>query len=140
LNCLAAAFEGMTLAKQAAAANVKPAFRRHMPEAQWEWLDEFAPATIDWPDDQAKLLQYPEVAADKHGNVQPVELHVKLHECFRLAEHPTLCEGKHIVRFKLLNPKNKKIDFCDDWPTFKQREYPRIRKDLLAKFPGVGWV
>ena len=45
---------------------------------------------------------------------------MKLHECFRLAEHPTLCEGKHIVRLKLLNPKNKKIDFCDDWPTFKQ--------------------
>ena len=140
LNCLAAAFEGMTLAKQAAAANVKPAFRRHMPEAQWEWLDEFAPATIDWPDEKPKRLQYPEVSADKHGNVHPVELHVKLHECFRLAEHPTLCEGKHIVRLKLLNPKNKKIDFCDDWPTFKKREYPRIRKDLLAKFPGVGWV
>ena len=111
-----------------------------MPEAQWEWLDEFAPATIDWPDEKPKRLQYPEVSADKHGNVHPVELHVKLHECFRLAEHPTLCEGKHIVRLKLLNPKNKKIDFCDDWPTFKQREYPRIRKDLLAKFPGVGWV
>ena len=140
LNCLATAFEGMTLAKQAAAANVKAAFRRHMPEAQWEWLDEFAPATIDWPDDQPKRLQYPEVSADKHGNVQPVELHVKLHECFRLTEHPAICEGKHLVRFKLLTPKNKKIDFCDDWPTFKQREYPRIRKDLLAKFPGVGWV
>ena len=140
LNCLATAFEGMTLAKQAAAANVKPAFRRHMPEAQWEWLDEFAPATIDWPDDQPKRLQYPEVSADKHGNVQPVELHVKLHDCFRLTEHPAICEGKHLVRFKLLTPKNKKIDFCDDWPTFKQREYPRIRKDLLAKFPGVGWV
>ncbi len=140
LDCLATAFEGMTLAKQAAVADVKPAFRRHMPEAQWEWLDEFAPATIDWPDNQPKKLIYPEVPTDKNGKVQPVELHVKMHECFRLTEHPKICEGKHIVRFKLLNPKNKKIDFCDDWPTFKQREYPRIRKDLLAKFPGVGWV
>ena len=72
----------MTLAKQAAAANVKPAFRRHMPEAQWEWLDEFAPATIDWPDEKPKRLQYPEVSVDKNGNLHPVELHVKLHECF----------------------------------------------------------
>ena len=62
------------------------------------------------------------------------------HDCFRLAEHPRICDGEHIVRFKLLTPKNRKIDYCDDWPTFKQREYPRIRKDLLAKFPGVGWV
>ena len=140
LNCLATAFEGMTLAKQAVAANVKPAFRKHMQEAQWEWLDEFAPATIDWPDDQPKRLQYPEIPTDKHGNVHPVELHVKLHECFRLTEHPSICEGKHTVRFKLLTPKNKKLEFCDDWPTFKQREYPKLRKNLMAKFPGVGWV
>ena len=140
LNCLSTTFAGMTLAKETIAADVKPAFRKHMPSEQWEWLDEFAPQTIAWPDDKPKRLQYPDVPADKHGNPLPVELHVKLHECFRLAEHPRICDGEHIVRFKLLNPKNKKIDFCEDWPTFKQREYPRIRKDLLARFPGVGWV
>ena len=140
LNCLATAFAGMTLAKQAVAADVKPAFRKHMPREQWEWLDELTPQTIAWPNDKPKRLEYPEQPTDKHGNPLPVELHVKLHECFRLAEHPRICEGGHIVRFKLLTPKNKKIDYCDDWPTFKQRDYPRIRKDLLAKFPGVGWV
>ena len=140
LNCLSAAFAGMTLAKQAVAADVKPAFRKHMPSEQWEWLDEFAPQTIPWLDDKPKRLEYPDKPADKHGNMLPVELHVKLHDCFRLAEHPRICDGEHIVRFKLLTPKNKKIDFCEDWPTFKQREYPRIRKDLLARFPGVGWV
>jgi HrpA-like RNA helicase len=111
-----------------------------MPSEQWEWLDEFAPQTIPWLDDKPKRLEYPEKPADKHGNMLPVELHVKLHDCFRLAEHPRICDGEHIVRFKLLTPKNRKIDYCDDWPTFKQREYPKIRKDLLAKFPGVGWV
>ena len=140
LNCLSAAFAGMTLAKQAVAADVKPAFRKHMPSEQWEWLDEFAPQTIPWLDDKPKRLEYPDKPADNHGNMLPVELHVKLHDCFRLAEHPRICDGEHIVRFKLLTPKNRKIDYCDDWPTFKQREYPRIRKDLLAKFPGVGWV
>ena len=140
LNCLSAAFAGMTLAKQAVAADVKPAFRKHMPSEQWEWLDEFAPQTIPWLDDKPKRLEYPDKPTDKHGNMLPVELHVKLHDCFRLAEHPRICDGEHIVRFKLLTPKNRKIDYCDDWPTFKQREYPRIRKDLLAKFPGVGWV
>ncbi|MDP6892757.1 MAG: ATP-dependent RNA helicase [Verrucomicrobiota bacterium] len=140
LNCLTRAFEGMTLAKQAIASNVKPAFRSHMPEAQWEWLDEFAPTTIDWPNDQPKKLHYPESPTDKTSKIVPVELHVKLHECFRLNKHPVICEGQQIVRFKLLTPKNKKIDFCDDWPTFKQREYPKIRKNLMAKFPGFGWV
>ena len=140
LNCLTNAFEGMTLAKQAIASNVKPAFRKHMPEAQWEWLDEFAPTTIDWPIDQPKKLHYPESPIDKTGKIVPVELHVKLHECFRLNRHPVICEGQQIVRFKLLTPKNKKIDFCDDWPTFKQREYPKIRKNLMAKFPGFGWL
>ena len=139
-DCLSAAFAGMTLAKQAVAADVKPAFRKHMPSEQWEWLDEFAPQTIPWLDDKPKRLEYPEKPADKHGNMLPVELHVKLHECFRLAEHPRICDSEHIVRFKLLTPKNRKIDYCDDWPTFKLRKYPGIRKDLLAKFPGVGWV
>jgi hypothetical protein len=111
-----------------------------MPSEQWEWLDEFAPQTIPWLDDKPKRLEYPEKPADKHGNMLPVELHVKLHECFRLAEHPRICDSEHIVRFKLLTPKNRKIDYCDDWPTFKLRKYPGIRKDLLAKFPGVGWV
>ncbi len=140
LNCLGTSFAGMTLAKQAIITDVKPAFRKHMSGEQWEWLDELAPQTIAWPNDKPKRLEYPEKPTDKHGNTLPVELHVKLHECFRLAEHPRICEGGHIVRFKLLTPKNKKIDYCDDWPAFKQRDYPRIRKDLLAKFPGVGWV
>ena len=139
LRCLAKAFEGMTLAKQAVAANVKPSFRKHMPEAQWEWLDEFAPNTINWPNDQPKKLHYPESPTDRNGKIIPVELHVKLHECFRLDKHPVICE-RQIVRFKLLTPKNKKIDFCDDWPTFKQREYPKLRKNLMTKFPGFGWV
>ena len=140
LNCLTTAFAGMTLAKQAIVTDVKPAFRKHMPREQWEWLDELAPQTIAWPNDKPKRLEYPDEPTDKNGNVLPVELHVKLHECFRLAKHPGICEDGHIVRFKLLTPKNKKIGYCDDWPTYKQREYPKIRKDLLAKFPGVGWV
>ena len=140
MNCLTKAFEGMTLAKQAIACNIKPAFRQHMPEAQWEWLDELAPTKIDWPNDQPKKLHYPESQTDKTGKIVPVELHVKLHECFRLNKHPVICEGQQIIRFKLLTPKNKKIDFCEDWPTFKQREYPKIRKNLMAKFPGFGWV
>ncbi len=130
----------MTLAKEAIKADVKPAFRKHMAEAQWEWLDEFAPTTVDWPNDQPKKIHYPEFPIDKHGKIVPVELHVKLHECFRLDKHPSICENKQIVRFKLLTPKNKKIDFCDDWPTFKQREYPKLRKNLMAKFPGIGWI
>ena len=140
MNCLTKAFEGMTLAKQAIACNIKPAFRQHMPEAQWEWLDELAPTKIDWPNGQPKKLHYPEYQTDKTDKIVPVELHVKLHECFRLNKHPVICEGQQIIRFKLLTPKNKKIDFCEDWPTFKQREYPKIRKNLMAKFPGFGWV
>ena len=140
LICLTKAFEGMTLAKEAIKADVKPAFRKHMAEAQWEWLDEFAPTTVDWPNDQPKKIHYPEFPIDKHGKIVPVELHVKLHECFRLDKHPSICQNEQIVRFKLLTPKNKKIDFCDDWPTFKQREYPKLRKNLMAKFPGIGWI
>ena len=71
LNCLSNAFAGMTLAKQAVAADVKPAFRKHMPREQWEWLDEFAPQTIAWPDDKPKRLEYPERAGGQTRQSTP---------------------------------------------------------------------
>jgi ATP-dependent helicase HrpB len=49
-TCLSAAFEGLSLAKQAQAAPLKDAFLARLGKERTAWLDEIAPQSITWHD------------------------------------------------------------------------------------------
>ena len=80
--CLARAFEGLTLAKEAQATPLRDAFLQALAKEQLGWLDELAPTSIPWPDGRKLKLLYPEQARDEEGQPSSPELQVKLHECF----------------------------------------------------------
>src|SRR5205823_6995817 len=96
--CLARAFHGLTLSKEAQAAPLKETFSKHLQPEQIAWLDELAPLTIGWPDGRKLKLLYLEDPRDEDGEPQSPELQVKLHECFQLKEHPHICEKKLPVK------------------------------------------
>jgi ATP-dependent helicase HrpB len=128
--CLARAFAGLSLVKEAQAAPLTAAFHRHLEKGQIAWLDELLPLTIPWLDKSTLKLSY--------VNDTP-EAQVKLQECFGLKEHPSLCEGRLPLLLHLCTPDGKRLASTTDWPHFLAREWPRLRPTVARKFPGHVW-
>jgi ATP-dependent helicase HrpB len=138
-GCLARAFAGLTLAKEAQAIPLHQHFLNHLAKEQIGWLDELTPLSISWPDDRKMKLLYQE-ASDEDGLPNPPELQIKLHECFALKEHPNICEGRLPVRLWLCSPDGKRIESTTNWPAFKTNTYPKLKPALKKKFPNILWV
>jgi len=139
-NCLARAFAGLTLAKEAQATHVRDEFHKHLAPEQLTWLDELAPLTVTWPDGRKLKLLYPDEPVTKTTGPNPPELQIKLHDCFMLKDqHPRILEGKLPVKLWLTTPDNKRLDSTADWPAFKATAYPKHRPALQKKFPGSIW-
>ncbi len=128
--CLARAFTGLTLVKEAQAAPLIAAFHQHLDKGQVSWLDELLPLSIPGPDNLPLKLSY--------LNNEP-EAQVKLHDCFTLTEHPTLCEGRLPILLSLHTPDGKRLATTTDWPSFVTREWPKHRQAVAKKFSGVLW-
>ncbi len=128
--CLARAFTGLSLVKEAQAAPLISAFHQHLAKGQVSWLDELVPLSIPWPDNTTVKLSF--------VNGTP-EAQVKLHDCFALKVHPTLCEGRLPVLLSLCTPDGKRLATTTDWPTFLTREWPKHRQAVAKKFSGVLW-
>ena len=139
-ECLARAFAGLTLVKEAQATHLRDEFLKHLGRERIGWLDELAPTTIPWPDGRKIKLLYPEGARDEDGEPNPPEAQIKLHECFALKEHPHICEGKLPVKLWLCYPDGKRLEATFNWPGFKANSYLRLKATLQNKYPGVAWI
>ncbi len=133
-RALARAFLGMTLVKEAQAADLKAALHGHLVPEQLAWLDELAPNSVAWPGERKLKLLYPDTADSRHP-----ELQVKLHESFDAKEHPRICEGKLPVRVWLCTPDGKRLQSTTDWPHFRANEYLKIKTGLQKKYAGFTW-
>ena len=140
VSCLARAFSGMTLVKEAQAIHLREEFARHLAPEQSAWLNELVPVQIEWHDGRKLKLQYAEDDVAKNGEPNPPELQVKLTECFALKEHPRVCEGKLPVKLWLGAPDGKRIESTLDWPAFRASSYPKLRSALQKKYPGTVWL
>jgi ATP-dependent helicase HrpB len=138
--CLARAFAGLTLTKEAQATHLREAFIGHLPKGQTEWLNELAPTQVTWPDGRQLKLLYSELTADAPEQICPPELQVKLHECFSLKDHPRICEAKVPVKLWLCGPDGKRLESTLDWPAFRTGQYPKLKSALQKRYPGVAWV
>jgi ATP-dependent helicase HrpB len=139
-GCLARAFHGLTLAKEAQATHVRDEFLRRLAREQLDWLDELAPPAVVWPDGRRLKLLYAENALDEDGGPNSPEVQVKLHECFQLKEHPHVCERRLPVKLWLCAPDGKRLESTFNWPAFKANSYPRLKPMLQNKYPGMGWL
>ena len=139
-ECLATAFEGLSLTKEAQAAPLKQSFLERIGKGQLSWLEELAPTRITWTDDRKLKLQYSEQARVKNGMPEPPELQIKLHECFGLKKHPAICEGRQPIKLWLCAPDGKRLQATWDWPAFRAQEYPKLKPALQKKYGGVVWI
>jgi len=118
------------LVKEAQAAPLISAFRKHLEKGQISWLDELLPLSIPWSEGRTTKVSY--------VNGSP-EAQVKLQECFTLKEHPSLCEGRIPVLLKLCAPDGKRLARTTDWPRFLTRDWPKHRPVVAKKYPGHVW-
>jgi len=139
-ECLAMAFEGLFLVKEAQATPLREVFARRIGSERMNWLDELAPQSIPWTDGRKLKLQYPEAVRDGQGQVVPPEVQIKLNECFSLKEHPTVCEKRLPIRLWLCAPDGKRIEPTSNWPSFKANTYPKLKPVLQKKYPGTPWL
>ena len=128
--CLARAFTGLSLVKDAQAAPLIAAFHQHLATGQVSWLDELVPLSIPLPDSRTMKVSY--------LNESP-EAQMKLQECFALKEHPSLCEGRLPVLLTLCTPDGKRLASTTNLPSFLLREWPKHRQAVAKKFPSVLW-
>jgi ATP-dependent helicase HrpB len=128
--CLARAFAGLSLVKEAQAAPLIAAFHQHLAAGQVSWLDELVPLSIPLPDSRTMKVSY--------VNGAP-EAQVKLQECFDFKEHPSLCEGRLAVLLTLCTPDGKRLASTTNVPAFLLREWPKHRQAVAKKFPSVLW-
>jgi ATP-dependent helicase HrpB len=136
---LAQALRGITTAKEAQATRLDDAFHRHLAREQLAWLDELVPLTVAWPDGRKLKLLY--TNRDAAGEGEPgAELQMKLFECFALKAHPRLCESRVPVKLWLCAPDGKRLEPTLDWPAFRESRYPKLRRALEQKYPGVAWL
>jgi ATP-dependent helicase HrpB len=139
-DCLARAFAGLTLVKEAQGMHVREEFLKHLAPEQLGWLDELVPVHVTWPDGRRLKLLYPDSARDEDGEPNSPELQVKLTECFALKEHPHICEGKLPVKLWLCAPDGKRLEATFNWPAFKTNSYPKLKPALQKKYPGMTWL
>ena len=119
---------------------MRDAFLEFMGRERLEWLQELAPVAIPWLDEKKLKLLYLEETRDEDGRPNSPEVNVKLHEMFRLKEHPRICEGRLAVRLWLCAPDGKRLEATLDWLACKAGVYPKLKAGLKKKFPGNTWV
>jgi ATP-dependent helicase HrpB len=99
--------------------------------AQREALDREAPERIAVPSGSRIALTY-EVA-------RPPVLAVRIQEVFGLRQTPRVAGGRVPVVMHLLAPNMRTQQITDDLESFWANGYPRVRKDLRARYPKHPW-
>ncbi|HAB14919.1 MAG TPA: hypothetical protein DCE44_00565, partial [Verrucomicrobiales bacterium] len=137
---LARAFTGLTLMKEAQAADLAPAFFAHLDSGQRSFLDEFLPLTWAGPAGQRLKLLYPEPTDDDDPEeIRGPEIQIKLSDCFVISEHPRLAEGRLPITMILLAPDQKRLGTTTNLPTWRAKSYPALRAQLRLKYGSFAW-
>lgn len=137
-RALESAFRGLTLGREAQAANLLPAFRAVISKDLQGFVEELAPLQVAAPDGKLWKLSY---AVDRDDAAAPPvpEVQVKLLDLLPLKEHPRIAEGRVPVRIWIQDPTGKRLAPTRDWPAWRASEYPKIRATLKSKHPGFLW-
>ncbi len=94
-------------------------------------LDRHAPERITVPSGSRVALSYEPGKA-------PV-LAVRMQELFGVAETPRVAGGRVPVLLHLLAPNRRPQQVTDDLASFWRNVYPRVRRELRARYPRHSW-
>jgi ATP-dependent helicase HrpB len=105
--------------------------RSRLTVRQLQAIDREAPERLRVPSGNHIALKY--------EDRRPPVLAVRIQEMFGLQQTPTLAAGRVRVLLHLLGPNYRPQQVTDDLASFWKNTYPRVRKDLRARYPKHAW-
>lgn len=99
--------------------------------AQRDALARHAPERIETPSGSRIRLVY--------ESGRPPVMAVRIQEMFGLAETPRVAAGRVPVLLHLLAPNHRPQQVTDDLASFWANTWPRVRKELRARYPRHAW-
>jgi ATP-dependent helicase HrpB len=110
------------------------------------WFDTLK-GRLTWPQREAVDREAPERLAVPSGSHigltyevgRPPVLAVRIQEVFGLRQTPRVAGGRVPVVLHLLAPNMRTQQITDDLESFWANGYPRVRKDLRARYPKHPW-
>lgn len=105
-----------------------PALQRLLPWPGATRLDELAPQRLPVPSGRDAKIDW--------SGERPV-VHIKLQECFGLAESPEYCGNR--VQFHLLSPAGRPLAVTDDLASFWSGPYAGVRAEMRGRYPKHPW-
>jgi ATP-dependent helicase HrpB len=135
---LTRAFHGLSLGREAQQVDLAVALRAALAPEHRAFVEELAPVSVRGPEPKPLKLLY---QADREKPEAPPvpEVQVKLTEWFGWKEHPRVAEGRVPVRVWLQDPTGKRLAPTQDWPAWREKEYPKVRAQLKTRHPGFLW-
>ncbi len=99
-------------------------------------LDDLAPEAIAVPTGNRIRLDWS--SATPADPARGPVLAVRLQELFGLPDTPTVGRGIPVI-LHLLGPNHRPVQVTADLASFWKNTYPRVRKDLRARYPKHSW-
>ncbi len=131
VRCLARAFYGLRLFKEAKEKPLLAAFKALLNRDQQEFVEMLAPASLPLLSKAVLKLLYSE-----DGSVSG---NLKLQDALKLTKHPVVGDGKIPVVLHLQAPNQKKLESTADMAAWRRSHYPKHRSFLVKQFPSVSW-
>jgi ATP-dependent helicase HrpB len=94
-------------------------------------LDRIAPARVTLPSGRSAAIAY-EPGKDPY-------IASRLQDFFGLRESPRIGGGRVALVLHLLAPNQRAVQVTSDLSGFWDRHYPKIRKELMRKYPRHAW-
>ncbi len=137
-SCLTAALQGETTLERVRQLAIELMRATVAASPLGRLLKEHAPESIEVPSGSRITLDWSGAFSDPCGHVGP-SMAVRLQELFGLAETPRVCGGTVPVTLHLLGPNFRPVQVTSDLASFWSNTYPRVRKDLRARYPKHAW-
>lgn len=102
-----------------------------LPEHIRRQIEQLAPERLRLPSGRTARIQY------MYGQAPRVA--ARLQEFFGMKETPSIAAGKVPLVLELLAPNQRPVQTTTDLAGFWQRWYPRIRKELMRRYPKHSW-
>ena len=103
-----------------------------IPYAQQQQIERLAPTHISVPSGSRIKIDY------RPAGETPV-VHVRLQECFGLAETPRVDDGRQQLLMELLSPGFKPVQLTQDLHSFWENTYFEVKKELKRRYPKHSW-
>jgi ATP-dependent helicase HrpB len=122
---------GFTRREHFARMDLSNALRSFISHAQGVILDREAPMNFIVPSGSVVPIDYLD------GQIPT--LSVRLQELFGLNQTPTVAAGRLPLLLKLLSPAGRPVQITRDLPSFWNRGYHEVKKDLKGRYPKHYW-